>query len=389
MANGVDISWESVNLTDFLPSELSEAVDELGPAVETLQGFIDSVATALELIGAAIIADVDVLRAALAAVSAVLDAALEFVFNTSVRMTYIVPRAYRNRTSVRDLLSQLSRSYNDESDPNRPVEDGPFVLWAVFYSSTNVAKVLSKVSGLMDFFGLPIELTAPAEDSSFLQELLDDPDVDADRFLRKLSGDAGHGLTPKAEDLEPILPEGGGRAPNWSAISLSDIGVIGDIANLLKATKDSLLPLDGLAGWFQTMVGIVRDRVTRISAYVADLVSMLDEFAVLSLTVEGLGSLVLDGNGDPSVQQRALIEAAQHKDFPYGGIHDLEYAACLVVYFAASSNALVDTMKNLLGVGNGGTIEESTERAGIISEQAEIAVKSINKTPKQGMEDAI
>jgi hypothetical protein len=323
----VSVHWDSLVLGDFIGIDISALVDVVVGVVDTLATVLSIAAEILELVATLLIEDIDLVKAAVLALVAAIEAAIEFLTGTSIGLSYYVPKSFNGIPGVRSLINKFASSITDQADPNRPTfveNEAHFLWWFIVAAEETYPEASRKLQAILELLG--IVLDDPPEETSIFEKTLEE-----------------QGYWP------PVVAPGGGEEPNWQTFRLSDVGVFRDLVVSLKSIAASVYKIGSNVEQIRSRIELIQERAILLQDSIDALRALLESIATARESVTGLHSLVVRGQANTSDQQAAFLSSKSAEDFPFKEITGAA-AAGVCLHLQAADGALIDTFETLFGL---------------------------------------
>jgi hypothetical protein len=324
MTDRTTIKWSRANFERFFPDEAEDIIAGIGDVVESLTMFITTVEAVLDLVALIGLAAIDVLAAVLRVTIEAIDALIEALIGTSMRVSYSLPTSYKNGKNVSQNLGVLANSMLDKLDANRPYgesEDNYFGMLVVFGAVPSIDELLRVFAAFLKLFSLPDFGNRPKTAPSYYD-----------------------GFYP------PELGKSEGVAPNWRASNLADIGILGDFVILLRSLRSALTRPVAVTEHMRKMIEISLRRLKKITATAKKLLAILGDLSAFLVAGTGLYSFSIHGQGSVAQQAAAIRGAAQLPDCPFQPPRDKNLSGYVAFHTQAASGAGIAVFKTLFGL---------------------------------------
>lgn len=277
-----------------IPEIIENASEGILTGLAVLQGVVDLLSSAVDLLALVLRISVDVLQGVYILVNEILEQLIELLQGTSLSFLYHFPTSPKARRRPNEILYDIGMSYLDKEDSNRPIlnKDGHGAVVVGIWS-------LPDLNALMEVF---------------------------DNILKKFRGFDGLSddlsglgeLNDPFTDLEFRVEGGGsGMAPDWGkTYALSDIPIF---KKLLYGLTETLLQLSTLKGFFDKINEIIRTvnlRISRITELATQLISTIASLIDFFTFGSPLALFICAGKGDSEDFGRAVINAPLHPSYP-------------------------------------------------------------------------
>lgn len=322
--------WQTINLGNLLSDEVIATLGTSQGVIDLLGPVIDTVATILDLLLVVTIADLDLVKAAIAALILALDAVIDFFIATSVGVTYLVPTSYRSAPTVQTLLNRVAESFDDKTDANRPIgqsEEDFFLMWVAIGAGPSVKELFEAFQKLMELFGKPLPDLGTGTSLSFYDKAL--------------------GTPPR---YPPFVVGGQGQAPTWESYRLADLQPFSIVVNALFTIRGVLAKGSDNVEQLQQRISLIRQRLAAVEAQIQRVLDLAITLLEATQAVSGLRLLALYGQGSIATQQQKLREATALPSYPFETTAQKENSACFVLHFQAGTGTALEAIMSLLAV---------------------------------------
>lgn len=330
MAPKIETAWGQVDLSNLMPSEFADVIDVAEAAVTFLAGILETIGAVLEIVVITERAATDLLRAAFDQLVELVEAAVEFFVATSISVAHFIPTSWKSAPNVPLLVEKFARSFDDETDVNRPLggsDENYFVLFLALATGPNPVAVLNVLEPLLALFRLPLPgVNLALDHRSYLEQVLGEPPT-----------------------WPPTARVGQGQAPDWTTVRLADFGPIGEAVKALLSLRDSLKKTSDNLSMLVARANLILKRAALIQAGLADLVEAIEAFYRVLEDMTGITGLLLHGQGSVLSQREALRAALGAGDNPFIGSDGAEFAGGICLHVQSGIGATIEVAKTLLG----------------------------------------
>lgn len=150
--------WESLTLSDIIPTEVPEVIGQLSSVIDAFAGITSNLASFIETVGLVILPYTDPLIAISAALKETIDGFVSGLLEANV---YVLPiplgRPSDNfRRGIDGFIKVIEDSIYDTSDPNRPFITGAVgsVSIIILVGAPSLEEIIDKSQGLGELFNL-------------------------------------------------------------------------------------------------------------------------------------------------------------------------------------------------------------------------------------------
>jgi len=321
----LSVTWQTLDLSSLISSEIVDITESAQSVITILSTLVDTVATALELVALLTLAEIDLLRTAVEVLIAAIDAAIALYTDTTVGVIYYLPTNYKKSLTVPRLLSLVSQSFDDRTDPARPTGDDEgnnFLFWLVVGVDVNIKSLIEKFNALLELFGRPFP----------------NLDIDTDSFFAE------------AESYPPPTEPGQGQAPDWESFRLADLEPFSVAVNALLSLRAQLAKDLNSVDQLRARIELIQRRLAEIEALIQEILDLLSRILAAIDAAGGLNVLSLYGQGSIDTQQQALLTATSRPSYPFANVSNIEVAGCFGLHLQSGTGGAIEVLRTLLGV---------------------------------------
>jgi hypothetical protein len=330
-----DLQWTefSFGLSDLL----DPIIDGLSAAISAIKTALEAVKAVFNILKTLILDRLDILKAALEAILALINQLIESLEEAGIYMLVYVPTGFKNAVSPSTWISKVTRSMSDQGDRNRPEFTTPQAQAGCLIMGIGLdyAQLLESIKAFLSALFRPFDSRAMScvVENRDSDGALNFPPFKMDKACLR----AGYGAN---------VYRGQGTAPDWMApVLLKDlVPVLGKVAAVLKKCVGMFVFGLGLSELIEQFIAFLDAKIAILDALVAEFDAILALFASLS-EIGGINILFFEGTYTTAELQSAIQTVG-----PPEGSESGPYAAAgAMILVGGGPTATVDLLRGLFG----------------------------------------